>query len=158
MSTSAFLSSVSSSRGGVGGCHKCAGIDKTRGSKQLCFTHFLSLSFFPPSLLPPSPCLHLGCESSASEKSDQTDSQGSVSQLRRGCQRTLVPSCATMRRARPTLLLPLPPLLLLLGLFGHLGHAQSKWTRQNVGRHLRRIVAAERRCQQVPQLTRANCS
>lgn len=128
MSTSAFLSSVSSSRGCVGGCQKCAGIDKTRGTKQLCFTHFLplSLSLFPPSLLLPSPRLHLGCEYPASEKSDQTDSQGSVSQFHRGCQGMLVPSCPTMRRAGPTLLLPL--LLLLEGLFGHLADAQSKWT------------------------------
>lgn len=38
----------------------------------------------------------------------------------------LVPSCPTMHRARPTLLLL--PLLLVLGLFLHLADAQSKWT------------------------------
>lgn len=43
----------------------------------------------------------------------------------------LVPSCPTMHRARPTLLLPL---LLVLGLFLHLADAQSKWT---TGFHLR---------------------
>lgn len=37
----------------------------------------------------------------------------------------LVPSCPTMHRARPTLLLPL---LLVLGLILHLTDAQSKWT------------------------------
>eukprot|EP00064_Thunnus_orientalis_P005406 superscaffoldBa00000529_g5420 len=66
-----------------------------------------------------------GCEYPASEKSDQTDSQGSVSQRHRGCQSMLVPSCPTMHRARPTLLLPL---LLVLGLLLHLADAQSKWT------------------------------
>lgn len=39
----------------------------------------------------------------------------------------LVPSCPTMHRARPTLLLLLP-LLLIPGLFLHLADAQSKWT------------------------------
>ncbi|KAM8900294.1 receptor-type tyrosine-protein phosphatase delta isoform 25-T25 [Spinachia spinachia] len=64
-----------------------------------------------------------GCEYPASEKSDQTDSQGSVSQRHRGCQSMLVPSCPTMHRARPTLLLV--PLLLVLGLFLHLADAQT---------------------------------
>lgn len=133
---SLFLSSVSSSRGCVGVCQKCAGIDKTRGAKQLCFIQFLSLSFsLFSSLLTPSPSSHpslpcIGCEYPASEKSDQTDSQGSVSQRHRGCQSMLVPSCPTMHRARPTLLLPL---LLVLGLFLHLADAQSKWT---VGFHV----------------------
>ncbi|XP_069026423.1 receptor-type tyrosine-protein phosphatase delta-like isoform X23 [Embiotoca jacksoni] len=63
-----------------------------------------------------------GCEYPASEKSDQTDSQGSVSQCHRGCQSMLVPSCPTMHRARPTLLLPL---LLVLGLLLHLADAQT---------------------------------
>ncbi|KAF3697976.1 Receptor-type tyrosine-protein phosphatase delta [Channa argus] len=62
------------------------------------------------------------CEYPASEKSDQTDSQGSVSQHHRGCQSMLVPSCPTMHRARPTLLLPL---LLVLGLLLHLADAQT---------------------------------
>lgn len=117
----------------MGVCQKCAGIDKTRGAKQLCFIHSPlspSLSPFfsssPPSfsLFPSlsSPCI--GCEYPASEKSDQTDSQGSVSQCHRGCQSMLVPSCPTMRRARPTLLLPL---LLVLGLLLHLADAQSKY-------------------------------
>ncbi|KAF6738248.1 hypothetical protein FQA47_016918 [Oryzias melastigma] len=61
-----------------------------------------------------------GCEYPASEKSDQTDSQGSVSQCHRGCQSMLVPSCPTMHRARPTLLLLLLPLLLVQGLLLHL--------------------------------------
>lgn len=129
---SLFLSSVSSSRGCAGVCQKCAGIDKTGGAKQLCFIHFLSL-FLPlfSSLLTPSPSLPcIGCEYPASEKSDQTDSQGSVSQRHRGCQSMLVPSCPTMHRARPTLLLPL---LLVLGLFLHLADAQSKWS---VGLHV----------------------
>lgn len=124
------LSSVSSSRGCVGVCQKCAGIDKTHGAKQLCFIQFLSLSlsFFPPHSLPPSSSSHpslpcIGCEYPASEKSDQTDSQGSVSQCHRGCQSMLVPSCPTMHRARPTLLLPL---LLVQGLLLHLADAQSK--------------------------------
>lgn len=111
----------------MGVCQKCAGIDKTRGAKQLCFIHFLSLFlslFFPPSSHPSLP--RIGCEYPASEKSDQTDSQGSVSQRHRGCQSMLVPSCPTMHRARPTLLLL--PLLLVLGLFLHLADAQSKWT------------------------------
>lgn len=114
----------------MGVCQKCAGIDKTRGAKQLCFIQFLSLflSLFPPSSHPSLP--HIGCEYPASEKSDQTDSQGSVSQRHRGCQSMLVPSCPTMHRARPTLLLPL---LLVLGLFLHLADAQSKWT---VGFHV----------------------
>uniref|UniRef100_A0AAV2KSW1 Receptor-type tyrosine-protein phosphatase S n=1 Tax=Knipowitschia caucasica TaxID=637954 RepID=A0AAV2KSW1_KNICA len=59
-----------------------------------------------------------GCEYPASEKSDQTDSQGSVSQCHRGCQSMLVPSCPTMHTA--TLLLP--P---LLGLLLHLADAQT---------------------------------
>lgn len=113
----------------MGVCQKCAGIDKTRGAKQLCFIQSFSLSLFPPSSfplpLPIPPCLCIGCEYSASEKSDQTDSQGSVSQCHRGCQSMLVPSCPTMHRARPTLLLPL---LLVLGLLLHLADAQSKWT------------------------------
>lgn len=129
-----FLSSVSSSRGCVGVCQKCAGIDKTRGAKQLCFIHsplsFSLLFFPPPHPLIPSPSSfpslpRIGCEYPASEKSDQTDSQGSVSQCHRGCQSMLVPSCPTMRRARPTLLLPL---LLVLGLLLHLADAQSKYT------------------------------
>ncbi|KAK2863197.1 hypothetical protein Q5P01_002730 [Channa striata] len=66
--------------------------------------------------------LETGCEYPASEKSDQTDSQGSVSQHQRGCQSMLVPSCPTMHRARPTLLLPL---LLVLGLLLHLADAQT---------------------------------
>ena len=122
----------------MGVCQKCAGIDKTRGAKQLCFIQFLSLSpslsfFLPPYSLSLFPSLSLpciGCEYPASEKSDQTDSQGSVSQHHRGCQSMLVPSCPTMHRARPTLLLPL---LLVLGLFLHLADAQSKWT---VGCHV----------------------
>lgn len=127
---SLFLSSVSSSRGCVGVCQKCAGIDKTHGAKQLCFIQSFSLSLF--SLPPPPHSLFLslslpciGCEYPASEKSDQTDSQASVSQCHRGCQSMLVPSCPTMHRARPTLLLPL---LLVLGLLLHLADAQSKWT------------------------------
>lgn len=40
----------------------------------------------------------------------------------------LVPSCPTMHRARPTLLLL--PLLLTLGLLLHLADAQSKCARQ----------------------------
>lgn len=121
---SLFLSSVSSSRGCVGVCQKCAGIDKTHGAKQLCFIQSLSLSF--PSLLLPIPSSRpslpcIGCEYPASEKSDQTDSQGSVSQHHWGCQSMLVPSCPTMLRARPTL-------LLVLGLLLHLADAQSKWT------------------------------
>ncbi|XP_047241248.1 receptor-type tyrosine-protein phosphatase S-like isoform X29 [Girardinichthys multiradiatus] len=63
------------------------------------------------------------CEYPASEKSDQTDSQGSVSQCHRGCQSMLVPSCPTMHRARPTLLLL--PLLLIQGLLLHLADAQT---------------------------------
>lgn len=123
-----FLSSVSSSGGCVGVCQKCAGIDKTHGAKQLCFIHSLSLFFPYFFLLSPSshslfPCT--GCEHPASEKSDQTDSQGSVSQCHRGCQSMLVPSCPTMHRARPTLLLPL---LLIQGLLLHLADAQSKST------------------------------
>lgn len=92
-----------------------------------------SLSF--SSLLLPSPSSHpsfpcIGCEYPASEKSDQTDSQGSVSQCHRGCQSMLVPSCPTMHRARPTLLLPL---LLVLGVLLRLADAQSKWT---IGSHV----------------------
>ncbi|CAB1430348.1 unnamed protein product [Pleuronectes platessa] len=70
----------------------------------------------------PCSCSETGCEYPASEKSDQTDSQGSVSQCHRGCQSMLVPSCPTMHRARPTLLLPL---LLVLGLLLHLADAQN---------------------------------
>ena len=114
----------------MGVCQKCAGIDKTRGAKQLCFIQSLSFSLSFSSLLLPSPSSYpslprIGCEYPASEKSDQTDSQGSVSQRHRGCQSMLVPSCPTMHRARPTLLLPL---LLVLGLLLHLTDAQSKWT------------------------------
>lgn len=119
---SLFLSSVSSSRGCVGVCQKCAGIDKTYGAKQLCFIHFSLFSPFFPSFIPS--CLCIGCEYPASEKSDQTDSQGSVSQRHRGCQSMLVPSCPTMHRARAALLLPL-----VLGLLLHLADAQSKCTR-----------------------------
>ncbi|XP_061620690.1 receptor-type tyrosine-protein phosphatase delta isoform X46 [Phyllopteryx taeniolatus] len=56
---------------------------------------------------------------SASEKSERTDSQGSVSQRHRGCQSMLVPSCPTMRRARPALM------LIALGLLVHLADAQT---------------------------------
>lgn len=84
---------------------------------------FSSLLLPIPSSYASFPCI--GCEYPASEKSDQTDSQGSVSQHHWGCQSMLVPSCPTMHRARPTLLLPL---LLVLGLLLHLADAQSKWT------------------------------
>ncbi|XP_038123421.1 receptor-type tyrosine-protein phosphatase S-like isoform X45 [Cyprinodon tularosa] len=70
----------------------------------------------------------MSCEYPASEKSDQTDSQGSVSQCHRGCQSMLVPSCPTMHRTRPTLLLLPPlllPLLLIQGLLLHLADAQT---------------------------------
>lgn len=139
-----FPSSVSSSRGCAGVCHKCAAtLEKKKKErikkkkqpeepKQLCFIHFLF--FFAPPPPPHLPSLSLlflplaGCEYPASEKSDQTDSQGSVSQRHRGCQSMLVPSCPTMHRARPTLLLL--PLLLTLGLLLHLADAQSKCARQ----------------------------
>lgn len=93
-------------------------------TSQNSFVSFTSSPFFSP---PPPPLLVLpltGCEYPASEKSDQTDSQGSVSQRHPGCQSMLVPSCPTMHRARPTLLLL--PLLLTLGLLLHLADAQSK--------------------------------
>lgn len=101
---------------------------------QNSFVSFTSSSFLPPPPNLPSLSLSLlflplaGCEYPASEKSDQTDSQGSVSQRHRGCQSMLVPSCPTMHRARPTLLLL--PLLLTLGLLLHLADAQSKCARQ----------------------------
>lgn len=138
-----FPSSVSSSRGCAGVCHKCtATLEKKKKGKekkknnqksQNSFVSFTSSSFLPP---PPTFPLSLsllflplaGCEYPASEKSDQTDSQGSVSQRHRGCQSMLVPSCPTMHRARPTLLLL--PLLLTLGLLLHLADAQSKCARQ----------------------------
>lgn len=112
---------------------KKKGEKNTTRRAQNSFVSFTSSSFLPP---PPQPSLSLsllflpltGCEYPASEKSDQTDSQGSVSQRHRGCQSMLVPSCPTMHRARPTLLLP--PLLLTLGLLLHLADAQSKCARQ----------------------------
>lgn len=58
---SLFLSSVSSSRGCVGVCQKCAGIDKTHGAKQLCFIQSLSLFSLPSpshSLFPSLLALH----------------------------------------------------------------------------------------------------
>ncbi|XP_061664067.1 receptor-type tyrosine-protein phosphatase delta isoform X15 [Syngnathoides biaculeatus] len=55
----------------------------------------------------------------ASEKSERTDSRGSVSQRHRGCQSMLVPSCPTERRARPALM------LVALGLLVHLADTQT---------------------------------